>query len=82
MFCGWQGGGGWAMGMGWLGMLLFWGLVLAGILALGRTWARTGPGSTTGETRGKTARDIVQERYARGEIDRGEFEQKMRDLAQ
>jgi putative membrane protein len=42
-------------------------------------WLQAQPGSNQG-TRGKTPFEIVQERYARGEIDRDEYEQKKRDL--
>ena len=67
---------GWGMGFGPLFMLLVWVLVIAGVAALFRSsWPRPD------EPRGKTAAEIVQERYARGEIDRQEYEQKMRDFA-
>lgn len=67
---------GWGMGLGPLFMLLIWVLVIAGIAAVFRSlWWRPD------DTHGKTAAEIVQERYARGEIDKDEFEQKMRDLA-
>ncbi|MHB1124545.1 MAG: SHOCT domain-containing protein [Ramlibacter sp.] len=66
---------GWGIGLGPWFMLLFWVLVIAAIAALFRSlWSRPD------HTRGKTAAEIVQERHARVEIDREEFEQKMRDL--
>lgn len=70
------GFGGWGMGFGPLLMLLFWVLVIVGIVALFRS-LHSGPGPGP---RAKTPAEIVQERYARGEINREEFEQKMRDL--
>ena len=66
---------GWGMGFGWIFMLLFWGLVFYGLYALIRNLAggRGGGGE-------KTPLDILKERYARGEIDREEFERRKRDL--
>jgi putative membrane protein len=68
--------GWWGPGFGWVFMLLFWGLVIFGIVALVRWLAQSRPGRT-GE---KTPLDILKERYARGEIDREEFEQKRAGL--
>jgi len=68
--------GGWVPGFGWVFMLLFWVLVVVGILAIVK-WLMTGPG---GQQTTKTPLQILEERYARGEIDRDEFEQKKRDL--
>ncbi|WP_029133566.1 SHOCT domain-containing protein [Sedimenticola selenatireducens] len=79
----WGEFGGWGMGFGFVFMILFWVLVVAGIVALVR-WllpARDAAGPRVGELpREKTPLEIVQERYARGEIDREEYEQKRRDL--
>jgi len=70
------GFGGGAMG---IGMLLFLGLIVVVIVVLAR-----GVGSRAGAAesrpRDKTALDILNERYARGEIDRQEFEVKRNDL--
>ena len=74
----WGSYGGWGMGFGIVFMLLFWGLVIFAIAALIR-WLMTqsSPGRSS---RDKSPLEIVQERYARGEIDREEYEQKKRDL--
>lgn len=74
----WNSFGGWGMGLGFVFMLLFWGLVILGIAALIR-WLMT-QSSPSRNPRDKTPLEIVQERYARGEIDREEYEQKKRDL--
>jgi len=74
MYC-MMGYWGWGMGFGWLFMGLFWVLIIVGIVAAIK-WFSDQPGS-----RGKTALEILQERYARGEIQREEFEQKKRDLS-
>jgi len=74
----WGSYGGWGMGFGIVFMLLFWGLVIFAIAALVR-WLMTqsSPGRSA---RDKSPLEIVQERYARGEIEREEYEQKKRDL--
>lgn len=72
-----MGGSWWGMGV-YMG--LFWLLVLGAIVALvlGMShWRNSTPGEPP---HGKTARTILEERYARGEIDREEFQQKKRDL--
>lgn len=84
MMWNWGGSGGWGMGFGRVFMILFWGLVILGIVALVR-WLvqQSQPGRELGEgapAPGKTPLEIVRERYARGEIDREEYEQKKRDL--
>ncbi|OIQ89002.1 hypothetical protein GALL_291250 [mine drainage metagenome] len=72
-----NGGWGW-MGFGMLGMLLFWVFLIIGIVALVKgTW---GSGASAGRHQERTALDILRERYARGEIEKEEFEQKKRDL--
>ena len=70
--------GGWGMGLGGPFMLLFWVLVIVGIFVLVKWFA--GQSSSRRDAREKTALEILQERYARGEIDRDEYEQKKRDL--
>ncbi len=71
---GW--GGGW-MGLGWLWMVLFWVVLTLAIVALVRWITASSPRP---EAERKAPLDILEERYARGEIDRDEFEQKKRDL--
>jgi putative membrane protein len=57
-------------------MLVFWGLIIAGIV-LGIRWlVRQGNGS-----RPDAALEILRQRYARGEINREEFEARRRDLS-
>jgi len=64
------------MGMGF-GMFLFWGLLLAVIVILAVRMLDSG---VRGKGKDKSAREILDERYARGEIGREEYEQKKRDL--
>lgn len=77
-----HGLGGWGGGYGYFGMLptlFFWLLIIAGVVLLAR-WAMTGGNSGRGGP-GESALDILEKRYARGEIDKEEFEAKKRDLA-
>jgi putative membrane protein len=56
-------------------MLAFWGLVIAGVV-LGVRWlARQGRSELPDR-----ALDILRERYARGEINKEEFEARRKDL--
>lgn len=74
---GWADGYGW-MGFGWIFMFLFWGLVIVGVIALVRLLLVQGGGSRDAPR--KTSLEILKERYARGDIEREEYEQKRRDL--
>jgi putative membrane protein len=62
--------------MGPIFMFLFWALVIAGVVLLVRYLARLG------RARGQedSALEILKRRYARGEINKEEFEDKRRDL--
>ncbi|MBI2219080.1 MAG: SHOCT domain-containing protein [Candidatus Rokubacteria bacterium] len=59
-------------------MLTFWGLVITG-LVLGVRWLAR-QGREERPDRSDRALDILRERYARGEIDKEEFEARRRDL--
>lgn len=72
----WGSGWGWGMGFGWIFMILFWALVVLGIVALAK-WLFAAGGSAGS---GKRPLDILKERYARGEIARDQYEQMRRDL--
>ncbi len=67
--------GPWGIGM-MLMMLVFLGLVIAA-LVLGIRWLVT----QGREPRTDSALDILRQRYARGEINKEEFEAKKRDIA-
>ena len=79
MMWGYDGYGMWGSGIG-SGMLLFWSLIIAAVVVLVRGFS-TGPARSGPGLREKTALDILRERYAKGEIDKTEFEQKRGDLA-
>lgn len=71
---GWMWGA-WGIGM-MLIMLAFWGAVIVG-LVLGIRWLV----SQGKESRSDSALEILRQRYARGEINKDEFEAKKRDLS-
>lgn len=73
-------GWGWGMGFGMISVVLFWVLVILGIVILVK-WIAGGSSSASPPPPAKTALDILKERYARGEIDKQEFEEKKRDLS-
>ncbi len=68
--------GGWGMGFGGIFMILFWGLIVLGIVALAK-WLFEASGSTGAR---KRPLEILRERYARGEISREEYEHMRQDL--
>ena len=72
---GW--GWGWGMGFGWIFMILFWALIILGIVALAKGLFSAG---SPGGSAGKRPLDILKQRYARGELTRDEYEQVRRDL--
>ena len=81
-------GGGWHDGWGWghmffgsIMMVLFWGgLILLVVFAVRSMGAAPGRGMDGPEPRNR-ALDILEERYARGEIDKAEFEERRQLLS-
>lgn len=88
----WRGYEGWHMGpgmmngwgMGWFGgifVIVFWVLLIIGLVFLIK-WLVQSTMGNSGSPRGASsnALEILRERYARGEINKQEFEEKRRDL--
>jgi putative membrane protein len=70
-------GDGFGMGFGGGFMWLFWILLI--VLIVWAVKAAVGSSNNPSEKQ-KSALDILKERYARGEIDQEEFDQKRKDL--
>lgn len=69
------GGMGLGMGLGWIIGIL----IVAAVIWLIIKTVNTGNQERTG--RDKSALELLKERYARGEIDKEEFEEKRKDLS-
>lgn len=80
----WHYGGGWGWGhmiFGSVMMLLFWGVVIVGIVIVVR-WLAGGSSQESGSSPARRrSLDILEERFARGEIDKEEFEERKRLLS-
>ncbi|WP_292413507.1 SHOCT domain-containing protein [Mesorhizobium sp.] len=75
-------GGGWAMIFGPLFMILFFVVLVAAVLPLARWLGGPGAVPTHHSLPGRTPLDILKERFARGEIDKNEFEERRRVLGE
>jgi putative membrane protein len=81
MGSGWGGWVGSGYGIPGVGMILVWVVVIALAVLVVRAIAGSGKDTSSDPGKGKTALQILEERYARGEIEHEEFEQKRRDLS-
>ncbi|OGZ32693.1 MAG: hypothetical protein A2V69_03710 [Candidatus Portnoybacteria bacterium RBG_13_40_8] len=68
---GWFG-----FGFGWIFMILFWGLIVWGLIVFIRWIGKQGER----EDKSRSVLEILKERYAKGEINKEEFEEKKKDL--
>ncbi len=79
---GMMGGGWWGAGYGLFGMLfmlLFWILIIVGVVLIIR-WL-IGEAKPTQSGHSETPLDILKKRYASGEITKEQYESMKRDLA-
>ena len=83
---GWHRGPGMmgGIGMGWFGgifMILFWILVLVGLVFFIKWLIQSTGSGRAGGGSSNRALEILKERYARGEIDNTEFERMKTNLS-
>ncbi len=74
---------GWEFGMGWFGLIMmgvFWILIVVAIIFLIRWLVASSRAGNHVQNPEETALEILKKRYARGEINKEEFEEKRRDL--
>ena len=71
----WYGPGmnGWGYGLMTVSMVLFWALIISGIVALIRYLGRAGQVTSARPT----PQQLLDERYARGEIDEEEYRRRL-----
>ena len=75
---GMMGWGSW--GFGWIFMIIFWGLIIVGLVFLIRWLAGLSRSRASYDKTQDSALEILKQRYAKGEINKEEFDQKKRDL--
>lgn len=73
-----RGGWGTGWGFGWIFGILFMAAIVAGVVWLINSIASSGTGLSSKQE--ESPLDILKKRYARGEINKQEFEDKKKDL--
>jgi putative membrane protein len=77
MFWWGEGMTGWGYALMSVSMVLFWGVVILGIVALVRYLARSGQSAGGAGAPRPTAEQVLAERFARGDIDEQEFQSRL-----
>lgn len=67
---------------GWFYMLIFWAVIILGIVLLAMWLLKQSRGGRPGTDDGESPLDILKKRYAKGEIDKEEFEEKKKTLSE
>jgi len=69
------------MGFGFIGMILFWGILIFLVVWLVRNISQSdrSSGEKTAD-RDPSARQILEQRYAKGEIDREQYQHMSKDI--
>ena len=78
MMSGW--GSGWGVWTMYAGMVVFWAVVVGLIIWIIKSLGSSRATSTVPVQAQENPIDLLKRRYAAGEIDAAEFEQKRRDL--
>ena len=73
-----NGAGGWMMGGMWLLLILFWILIITGVVLIVRWLTERNDQGKISLT--ESPLDILKTRYAKGEIDREIFEKMKQDI--
>jgi len=68
------------MGGMWFISILFWVLIIAGMVFIIKWFLKRGRNKAGSGVNEESALDILEKRYARGELDRETFEQMKKDL--
>jgi putative membrane protein len=80
MFWWGQGVSGWGYALMSVSMVLFWGVVILGIVALVRYLIRSSQSAAGADVPRPTAEQVLAERFARGEIDEQEYQSRLAAL--
>ncbi|MEN8135467.1 MAG: SHOCT domain-containing protein [Thermodesulfobacteriota bacterium] len=81
----WPGMMGWSHGTGWFMhalMVAAWIVVVVAIIAIFRWWVQSKYEKSERDDPKDSAMNILKRRYAKGEIDKAEFEEKKRVIEQ